>query len=194
MEDGSMIYSNGTATIEYPEHFANNSREINQLQGVAFFEITKNPNRPFIIHNRVANIKVVGTSFQTRMDSDRAEVIVRTGKVIVFNKEEQVALLPGEKVIFYSSGKKAVMQTNEDMNYLFWKTNLLEYDNISLQKVCEDIEQKFDCRIELPNTLQTKIVHGRYFAEDLPQLLNTLSETFNSTYTTQGRNVKFLLK
>jgi ferric-dicitrate binding protein FerR (iron transport regulator) len=71
---------------------------------------------------------------------------------------------------------------------------LLEYDNISLQKVCEDIEQKFDCRIELPNTLQTKIVHGRYFAEDLPQLLNTLSETFNSTYTTQGRNVKFLLK
>lgn len=194
LEDGSMIYSDGSAMIDYPEHFATSSRELNQQQGMAFFEVTKNPERPFIIHHSIASIKVVGTSFRTRMNADSAEVIVTTGKVMVYNESNQIALLPGEKVVFYKNKKEGHKSTNEDTNYLYWRNGILEYDNKTLKEVFQDIEQKFDCEIHLPEALAAYKVNGRYFASNVSQLLQTLCETFNLHYTTSGRVVTILPK
>ena len=96
LADNSNITLSPGSKIVYPQEFAQDKREI-QLNGNAFFEITKNPGRPFFVYSGKLVTKVLGTSFRIRTNkTDQAvEVEVVTGKVSVF-----------ENVIAAASGKR----------------------------------------------------------------------------------------
>nr|WP_121273545.1 FecR family protein [Pedobacter schmidteae] len=84
LEDGSQVVLQPKATLKYPEHFLKDRREVT-LEGEGFFQISKNPSRPFLVYNRNVVTRVLGTSFTVKAGSDvyETEVIVRTGKVVV---------------------------------------------------------------------------------------------------------------
>jgi transmembrane sensor len=74
--------------------------EPSNFEGDGFFEIAKNPAKPFIIKAKEAEIKVLGTSFNvnTKKGEDRVEVLVETGKVKLTNvKDKKYRILePGD--------------------------------------------------------------------------------------------------
>jgi transmembrane sensor len=62
MEDGTVITLKPNSSIEYPDKFSDHDRRI-QLNGEAFFDVSKDKNRPFIISTSAVTVKVLGTSF-----------------------------------------------------------------------------------------------------------------------------------
>ena len=103
-EDGSIIYLSEQASVEYPSHFAQDRREIS-LQGDAFFDVSKSPERPFIIHTQTAVIEVLGTSFNVKSKDDEAfSLSVRTGKVKVTSKLDN-------QTVFVNAGETALLQS-----------------------------------------------------------------------------------
>jgi len=84
LEDGTMIWIHPNSKIEFPSKFLKNSRDL-KLHGEAFFEVTKDPSRPFIITTDNVTTQVLGTSFNIKAyDKDASiEVSVLTGKVSV---------------------------------------------------------------------------------------------------------------
>jgi transmembrane sensor len=84
------------------------------LEGEGFFEVTKNPVRPFVVHTRTLTTKVLGTSFQVRAFSKeaRATVKVKTGKVTVtpVAAPQKAVLLTVNQELQLESGREKVVE------------------------------------------------------------------------------------
>lgn len=113
LEDGSSVTLQPQTVLKYPLHFSKTLREVS-LEGEGFFEISKNPEKPFLVYNKNVITRVVGTSFivKTTANKNETEVIVKTGKVIVspnsinfsikdlMKSEDGVVLTPNQKTVY----------------------------------------------------------------------------------------------
>ncbi|GAB4021353.1 FecR family protein [Spirosoma koreense] len=101
LSDGSSVRLLPNSRLRYAKSFAANKREV-YLQGEAFFEVTKNPARPFLVFAGGTVTKVVGTSFRVQAyEQDKTvRVVVRTGRVSVFTRHnfDQIAQRPDSQV------------------------------------------------------------------------------------------------
>lgn len=88
LSDGSKVLLSGKSKLTFSENSFSNKREV-YLTGEAFFQVTKNPVKPFFVYTKNMVTKVLGTSFRvTAYDTDKkATVAVKTGKVSVYKKE-----------------------------------------------------------------------------------------------------------
>lgn len=131
-EDGSIIYLSEQASVEYPSHFAQDKREIS-LQGDAFFEVSKNRERPFVIHTQTAIIEVLGTSFNVKSkESETFSLSVRTGKLRVTSRADNrsVYVNAGETALLQSAGlhtlpTKDLAQFNSYLRHVHFKDQTL---------------------------------------------------------------------
>lgn len=118
LEDGTVVTLQPGARLIYPPHFLKNKREV-YLTGEAFFEVSKNPQRPFYVYYNNLVTHVLGTSFNVKIDKKKreVEVSVRTGRVEVSErvsephdlrchvKNKGVVLTPNQKVIYKEETK-----------------------------------------------------------------------------------------
>lgn len=81
MPDGSKITLNTASEIRVAVN--ENERRIDLRQGEAFFEVAKDPNRPFVVEAGKKRIVAVGTKFSVRRNGESVEVVVTEGKVRV---------------------------------------------------------------------------------------------------------------
>lgn len=88
LSDGSEVVLEKNSHLTYAANFSSGKREV-YLEGNAFFNITRNPERPFIVYTQTIVTKVLGTSFYVKAMSsaETASVVVKTGKVSVFKRE-----------------------------------------------------------------------------------------------------------
>jgi transmembrane sensor len=92
LPDGSSVVLQKNSRISYKKQFDQTKREV-VLSGEAFFEITKDPERPFFVYANELVTKVLGTSFSIKAGEHDKNVLiaVKTGKVSVFSKTDQHA-------------------------------------------------------------------------------------------------------
>src|SRR5215213_7346933 len=107
LPDGSKVWLNGDSKITYDGDLKGKTREI-FLAGEAFFEIAKDKTRPFIIHTRTINLKVLGTAFNVRSyENDKeTEAALVHGSIEVTlrnNPDKKIILKPGEKLLVKNS-------------------------------------------------------------------------------------------
>lgn len=120
LDDGTSVILNPASQLRYPRVFKNDKREV-FLDGVAFFEVTKNAKLPFYVYSDEMVTRVLGTSFLIRASHlDRQfKVIVNTGKVAVSSKystsssksissQKQVLITPNQEVTLYRDSKELV--------------------------------------------------------------------------------------
>jgi len=119
LSDRSTVTLEPGATIVFPATFTGDKRTV-QLTGNAFFEITRNPDQPFLVYSGKIITRVLGTSFRIKNNAkDRAlEVEVVTGKVSVFenreafsegdsvdNQDNGVVLTPNQRVTYFPESR-----------------------------------------------------------------------------------------
>ena len=100
LEDGSIVYLGGKTSLQYPEHFSMDKREVS-LQGNALFDVAGNRKRPFLIETEEVRIEVLGTAFHVKSDVGVPfELSVQRGKVkvILKNKNQEMYVNAGEAV------------------------------------------------------------------------------------------------
>lgn len=93
LPDGSSIILQKNSRLSYQKEFNSEKREV-YLVGEAFFEVAKNPERPFFVYANELVTKVLGTSFTIKAfgkDQD-IRIIVKTGKVSVFTQSDNNAI------------------------------------------------------------------------------------------------------
>jgi transmembrane sensor len=110
--DGSYVILQPSSKIAYPKHFEAGKREV-YMEGQAFFQVAKDPSKPFYVYAHELVTKVLGTSFdvQALPDDNTIKVIVHTGKVTVYQRklnsaEQDLAksnatiITPNQQVVF----------------------------------------------------------------------------------------------
>lgn len=159
LSDSSVVYLGAGSRLRYPERFSANKRELS-LYGEAFFEVTKNPKKPFIIHTGAVRTQVLGTSFKIKAFKNKPlSVEVATGKVRVDkvkgnNIESLAILIPGQKVVYFEG--KAITQDIEISDVTGFKTSQLAFRNSSLSEICETLERWYNVKITFKNQRKSR--------------------------------------
>jgi len=103
LPDGSQVWLNAGSNLDYNNDvFNKHIREVT-LNGEAYFDVTKNAEKPFIIHTKKMDVKVIGTAFNVRSYSyeKTAEASLIRGSIEVTlkdRKDQKITLKPNEKI------------------------------------------------------------------------------------------------
>jgi transmembrane sensor len=105
LPDGTQVWLNSDSKLQYAESFSGETREVS-LEGEAFFDVVKDPKRPFIVHTSAIDIRVLGTSFNVKSypQEKTIETTLIHGLIEVINKNKpqspKIILRPKEKLVF----------------------------------------------------------------------------------------------
>jgi ferric-dicitrate binding protein FerR (iron transport regulator) len=179
LADGSKVWLNENSLLSYPDAMNGDERRVT-LKGEAFFDITKNPSKPFIIDTRDAEVKVLGTSFEVRAmdDETKTEVVVKTGKVSLGKKNEvkPLILTKNQKGVYNNKTQGYVKSEVKDLNSISWQSKTMEFNDVVLEKVLTDIENHFDIKVTLDNQDLLKCKFTSIFIDkDQDAVLKTIS-------------------
>lgn len=178
LPDGSVVTLNSHSTLIYPEKFTGKIRPVTML-GEAFFKVTPDKTKPFIIRVNGVTVRVVGTSFNIKSRDGKTQVIVETGIVNVSEKKKSVNLNPGEKV--FVTGKDG-LQTKESIKgrlYNYYATHELVCDETPLHELVSSLNEVYDAHIVIGNKAIASLPITTVFKDQsLDQVLLVISETF----------------
>jgi transmembrane sensor len=217
LPDGSKVWLNGDSKITYVEDFENKTREVT-LSGEAFFEVAKDKTKPFIIHTRTINLKVLGTAFNVRSyDNEKeTETALVHGSVevtLLNNPDKKIVLKPGEKLLVknipvdtlptYKKQKRdeetpiAVLTnmhyygTDSSSVETSWTKNQLVFNDEPLDKIALNLEQWFNVRITITNESLKKEKYTATVEEEdkLEDFLEALKLAEGFHYSIKDREV-----
>ncbi len=199
LPDGSDVVLNANSRINFPEVFSNDVREVS-IFGEAFFEVSPDPDKPFIIHASGLDIKVLGTSFNVEAypGNDYVKVTVNTGKVLVYpsatpaGREEAVGkLLTAGEIATYSHKSGLLFKgVNDDLNVLSWKTGILTFKEARLADVFKAFEEKYQKQFVIEDTaILDQRLTARFENQSLEDALETLSLIFNLKFENKERHI-----
>ena len=200
LPDGTLVSLNSDTQLSYPKRFGNHTREVSII-GEAFFDVQPNKRKPFIIHAGKALIKVLGTSFNVNAypDSQLMVVIVNTGKVQVRNnideskQSNELILNPGDKGTLVLSNNAMSKTTNENLNFMAWKTHDLIFKATSLGEVIGLLEKVYKVSIHLNDPKLNELLLTAHFNNySLDFILKVIEATFQME--TQKIDGQYILK
>lgn len=191
LPDGSVISLHKGSRITYPAQFAENSRKVT-LRGEAYFKVTHDKSKPFIVASGDARVEVLGTQFNinTQADAGAMEVVLTKGKVSVYyqgHPVDKVILLPGEKAVLSPDQESISKSTNTDANYMAWKTRMLVFDNQTLAQVVSTLQEVYQVKVTLADPqLAGCRVTATFNDQSLGSVLQVLKETLGLQITSTG--------
>tara|TARA_B100001109_G_C18856229_1_gene471794 strand:- start:1545 stop:2546 length:1002 start_codon:yes stop_codon:yes gene_type:complete len=181
LADNSIIHLNKGSILEYPEQFDEKVRSV-KLNGEAFFEVERAPEKPFIIDAQALDVSVLGTSFfvDAAEGSDTLTVGVKSGKVAVKSKKsgEEHILTKGQK-ISYAVATSSFVLKSLGVNALFWQDTTLLYKQISLNGVLKDLSNKYQTTIVFDEAnFENCFISARFSGKKLEEILDQISMNY----------------
>ncbi len=199
LDDGTKVKLNSGSEFTWRRFNQGNIREV-KLKGEAYFEVVKNPGKPFIVKTGDINTVVLGTSFIVREDTEnsRLTVALKNGSVEVrintLEDNEQIILEPGEKVeidLIDHSNEIKLLNKYESFG---WTEGLLYFNEDTFEEVVKRLEQWYNVDIKVVNNVTTKMYSSKFKNENLEKVLIGLSFVNDFDYEINGKNVSIKFK
>ncbi|MEQ8470196.1 MAG: FecR domain-containing protein [Marinoscillum sp.] len=178
LSDGSQITLNAGGELVYPESFTSTERRV-RLLGEAFFDISRNPEKPFVIETDAVTITVLGTSFNVLLTDELVEVAVVTGQVEVKSTYGTEILTAGERITVDLIQQTAQAgKTSSSGAVQFWKSKKLMFDSSDMQQVIADLEKVYEVDIEVSTEeiLQCKL-NATFEEQSIEEVLEIIALT-----------------
>lgn len=195
LPDGSVVSLHAGSQLTYSEKFSSGTRNV-QLKGVAYFKVTHDKTKPFIVASGDARVEVLGTQFNvnTQTASGNMEVVLTSGKVSVYysgNPESNVLLMPGEMAEMNTVQKLISKTNNTDPNYMAWKTRVLVFDNTTLAQVVNTLQDVYQKPVALTNKqLSDCRVTASFNDQSLESVLEVLKQTLDLQVKQIGNSIE----
>lgn len=196
LADGTKVKLNSGSTITFPESFAGNTREVT-LVGEAFFDVTKNAQKPFIVKSRDLSTTVLGTSFNVNAykDHQKVSVTVVTGKVGIRGKKGEAFLNPNEQGMF-NRDQESISKTEVNVaNFIQWKDGIIYFDDITLKEAMRKLERWYGVTFVFENEKSGEChISGTYDNEALSAVLESIIYVKKGLQYEYLENHKILIK
>lgn len=181
LPDGTVVTLNKNSSISYHKNFKGDTRNVT-LHGEAFFDVTPNKAKPFIIDVEGVTVRVVGTSFNIKSTEQRTEVVVATGIVTVSKNNNAVKLTPNEVAIIETGSNAPVKTISKDDLYNYYKTKEFICDRTPLWRLVEVLNEAYNKDIKIRNPRLKDIqLSTRFSDESLDMILMVIQETYKDS-------------
>lgn len=198
LPDGSQVWLNSLSELRYAENLGDADRTI-FLEGEAFFEVAKDPERPFIVIAKNISTTALGTSFNINAFEDTFQVSLVTGKVKVAGLDslesglEGLILNPGQSAVYKNKDGKLVLGDFELSEAIGWKDGELHFEDASFREVLDKLELWYGVTVRVDSNLNIdKHYTGRFKNESLKNVMENISFSLNLKYEIRDKTLNIL--
>ena len=193
LADRTVVYMNSESRLKYPVMFSGKDRMV-ELEGEAYFEVSKDEEHPFIVRTERLDVMVLGTGFNVMAykQDPRTEVTLVKGKVDVKSGKINEILTPSRQFVMNNENREYEVKTVNVATYVDWKDGVLNFDGMSLEELGDKLGRWYDVEFFLRDAEVRKI----RFTGNLPkyrnldQVLNKLELTTHIRFVQNGRAIE----
>lgn len=179
LSDGSRVHLNGKSAIA--EHFNATERRIALLKGEAYFEVTADPARPFIVEAGGGEIKVTGTAFDVNLLEDGTEVVVTEHGVLITGQAagQTVRVEAGEAIFYDAAGAVGAVETLPAELAAPWRSGRIVFERQRLSSVVAQIFRHIPGRVIVArSSVANKRISGSFDLSNPAEALASFGEVF----------------
>lgn len=163
LPDGSKVLLNSGSVLKYPTVFANTSRDVS-IDGEAFMEIAKNPEKPFRVTTNKFSVEVLGTTFNITAYSNEnhsnVTLIEGSVKISTDNNKNTQKIIPGQSASITDGNLTEIAQVNTQF-YTSWKDGKIVFRKETLEEIAKKLERWYNVEIKFADEdLKKEIFSG----------------------------------
>lgn len=195
LPDSSKVILRPGSILTYVNDFSEDTREV-ALVGEAYFDIKKDPSKPFIIHSGDIKTRVLGTAFTIDATNLKqgVQVFVERGKVQVESKNKVLAeLVANQQLTYNAHSQVAVKETTQDevaITQIGWTGKDMRFDSKAFGELTEILSRRYAVNISFANQdMSNCLVSGTFTGiETLDEVLTSLCLTRNASFEKLDNN------
>lgn len=184
LPDGTEVDLNAKSKITYYFDSETQSRVVT-LTGEAFFEVAKDPERPFYVSVDDLKVHCLGTKFNVSAypESSLVSVVLSDGKVNVASDIENVTITPDTRVCYDRKTHRLSRQKVDAINYCEWMDGYLYFDNERFDDIAKSISRNYGVTVNIiSRQLKEEKFTGTIYQADIKNILNILTAASGSKY------------
>ena len=173
LSDGTKVVLNAATTLKYPASFNGKNRQV-YLDGEAYFEVTKNEEKPFVVKLNKQDITVLGTTFNVQAYSNElySEITLLSGQILLeaFNEKgesmSRMYLKPDQKALSDNKmGSVSLQDVNASLSNA-WINGEYKFKDASLSSIVKRLENYYNVKIYLDDKRLEQIKYTGTFSLD----------------------------
>jgi transmembrane sensor len=200
LSDSTGIVLNAGSKIQYEGHY-NLKDRIVKLNGEAFFNVSTNHEKPFVVQLDGMSISATGTRFNVFSfdNEDRIETTLEEGAITVSVKgQKPINVKTGQQVVYFVKSKKVLVRDVVTDTYTSWRENKLRFNDTPFEEVLRRIGRKYNVHFEVTNRDLLNLKYTATFIdesiEEVMLMLKTVSPINYKIYYRTSVNDKQYLK
>ncbi|MBD1431267.1 FecR family protein [Sphingobacterium sp. DN00404] len=189
--DGTRVWVNSGTKLIYPKKFASDTRDI-FVDGEVYLEVAKDTNRPFFVHTKHIDVRVLGTKFNVNAYSSEEEmsVVLAEGSVDVLAKDAQKSGILKPSQGFFIKNDEVKIHAVDAYAYISWKDNVMKINRQPLHIILNRLSRHYAVKFHVDKDLSNERYTGTLkLNESLDKVLNSLSFSTAFTYVREGDDI-----
>lgn len=193
LPDGTKVWLNKNTTLKYPRQFLATGRKV-YLEGEGYFEVKRNPEKPFIVQSEAMQIKVLGTIFNFRSDKVKMSAVATLlkGEIEVKGNHDEgmIVLAPGQKAELNGVTRRLVVK-QVDTGFENWHDNQFIFDKADIYTIARTLENSYGVKIILAPDIDVKKTYSGTLKkkENVEAVLNQIKNVIPVEYKVVGGSV-----
>ena len=186
LADGTKVWLNSESTLSYRSDFGRRDRDV-ELDGEAYFEVTHNEDKPFVVQTNKCNVEVLGTKFNVEAYSDSEDFCtsLMEGSVRVSDKRnpsETLVLAPNQQVSLINGHLQS--KSIADFDPFRWKEGLICFKDMNFKELMSRFEKCYGIHVIIENPKLTDyICSGKFRISDgIDKALHILQKDAKYTF------------
>jgi len=194
LPDSSVVWLNAASRIRVQSAFNGPNREVYLDEGEAFFDVQKNPKKPFIVHTAGLDVNVLGTSFDVHSyrAAPEVRVTVSTGRVSVNDKQQSLAVLTPNQQLRYNRRSKTWTQYEVDAGQeRSWQDGDSYLEQASFEELALIFHNTYGLNLKAGNPAIAKYQYTLRMHRGVPadQMLRLINSIHNTSYRKEGNDI-----
>ncbi|MFD2581541.1 FecR domain-containing protein [Pedobacter vanadiisoli] len=188
LPDGTLVWLNAETKFSFPGHFNGKNREV-ELDGEAYFEVSKDKNHPFIVKSKKQEVEVLGTHFNINSyeNSLSTKTTLLEGSVKVKGTGDEKIIAPGEQSVLY--GNTIEVNAVDPAFAIDWKNGEFRFKNEPLPSIMQKLSRwygvQFVMNVRSERTPSFSGSVSRF--DNISEVLKMLEETGNIKFYINGK-------
>lgn len=196
-QDGTKVYLNAGSKLSYPSFWSLSDRDV-KLEGEAFFQVEKNPKRPFVVDMNGVSLTVYGTRFNAKAypQDDAVEVILFDGDVVFNAVGKDYDMEPSEQLAYSrSTGNVEIISLKSPDDQILWTENVIMFRNNTLREIADVLSRWYNVSF----VMEDELLYSRTFTlktdhQPLHVLLEEMEYVSDLHFEVDGNVVKVTQK
>ncbi|WP_461633379.1 FecR family protein [Labilibaculum euxinus] len=181
LSDGTKVWLNSESELRYPVKFTGETREV-ELLGEAYFDVEKNPDKPFLVKTKSTTTRVLGTEFNvSAYPNEELNITLVEGSIELKSKQTsgKQRLIPGDNANLKIGGDQIHVSQVDVRKYTAWREGYFYFEKERLEDILTKLERWYDFKVFYQNpAVKDYIFRMRADRnEDFAEIISRLEQT-----------------